>query len=308
MEHGTPDLRSIEDGVATVIPIRALTDSENLSHSIRRDAGVVQDKRLRIVIAMLRQTVHEMTMKGRPQVQVDWVPTYMMLADCLTKLMDRSMFRAFLTATAFTATAPSSRPKKAIAGALAVLAQARPAAATETSPAPVRLDSVTDLLFARVDVPVWMLLALLTLAIVGLGFACVFRFDRRRAAVVHVSVQTDPELPEPDPEHSEPTSAPSTVLRFPSSRAPERQNTSPDRPAPKAQPAGAPTPEAPTATTAVPGAALRPVPPTRRRDRRPNCPVCGRPMVLKPANAGGMLWGCTQWPRCNGSRRPHDLG
>ena len=38
------------------IPTHAFTVSDNLETTIRRDSGVVRDKRLCIVIAMLRQT------------------------------------------------------------------------------------------------------------------------------------------------------------------------------------------------------------------------------------------------------------
>src|SRR3974390_290810 len=38
----------------------------------------------------------------------------------------------------------------------------------------------------------------------------------------------------------------------------------------------------------------------------PNCPECGRPMQLRTArrgpNAGGQFWGCTGYPKCDGTR------
>jgi len=130
MVDGSPDLRAIEVGQVSV-PVRALTDSENLSHSIKRDAGAVQDKRLRIVIAMLRQTVHELSLRGKHLVTVEWVPTHLMVADALTKIMDRAMLRAFLKATAFSVVC--ARPRKAVASALAVVSQLRTAGASDSA-------------------------------------------------------------------------------------------------------------------------------------------------------------------------------
>ena len=75
-----------------LIPLHVMTDSENLAQAIRRDAGQIQDKRLRIVIAMLRQTC-----EIEPSVTIRWVPTHLMVADPLTKLgLDPALFRAFL--------------------------------------------------------------------------------------------------------------------------------------------------------------------------------------------------------------------
>lgn len=46
--------------------------------------------------------------------------------------------------------------------------------------------------------------------------------------------------------------------------------------------------------------------------KNPSCPVptCGRPMTLRTArrgpNAGGQFWGCTDYPRCKGTRQYND--
>ena len=37
----------------------------------------------------------------------------------------------------------------------------------------------------------------------------------------------------------------------------------------------------------------------------PNCPKCESPMRLKAAHRGGMFYGCTTYPDCNGSRPPN---
>ena len=64
------------------IPILQLTDSDNLEKSVTMDAGVVKDKRLRIVIAMLRQTFNQAA-----RVRLVWIPTHLMVADALTKIV-----------------------------------------------------------------------------------------------------------------------------------------------------------------------------------------------------------------------------
>ena len=69
-----------------------MTDSENLAQAIRKGAGQIQDKRLRIVIAMLRQTCDI-----EPSVTIEWTPTHLMVADPLTKMgLDLRLVRAFL--------------------------------------------------------------------------------------------------------------------------------------------------------------------------------------------------------------------
>ena len=37
----------------------------------------------------------------------------------------------------------------------------------------------------------------------------------------------------------------------------------------------------------------------------PNCPKCESPMKLRTAHRGGMFYGCTTYPDCNGSRPPN---
>ena len=38
----------------------------------------------------------------------------------------------------------------------------------------------------------------------------------------------------------------------------------------------------------------------------PRCPKCDNRMLVKKANHGGMFFGCSQWPACNGSRSWRD--
>ena len=62
-------------------PITVFTDSDNLTESCRFDSGAVKDKRLRIVIAMLREVL-----EIEPWVKILWISTNRMFADGLTKI------------------------------------------------------------------------------------------------------------------------------------------------------------------------------------------------------------------------------
>jgi restriction system protein len=45
--------------------------------------------------------------------------------------------------------------------------------------------------------------------------------------------------------------------------------------------------------------------PVASQGRSPNCPKCGKPLVLRTARkgprTGSQFWGCSGWPGCNGS-------
>ncbi len=49
-----------------------------------------------------------------------------------------------------------------------------------------------------------------------------------------------------------------------------------------------------------------PAPPTHQAEDASECPVCSSPMVLRTArkgsNAGSQFWGCSQYPKCRGTR------
>ena len=62
-------------------PTACCTDSDNLDKSIKSDSGTVKDKRLWIVVAMLREVV-----ELEPWLKVLWINTQRMVADGLTKL------------------------------------------------------------------------------------------------------------------------------------------------------------------------------------------------------------------------------
>ena len=62
-------------------PVTVYTDSDNLIKSCRADSGAVKDKRLRIVIAMLREVL-----EIEPWVKILWISTNRMFADGLTQI------------------------------------------------------------------------------------------------------------------------------------------------------------------------------------------------------------------------------
>ena len=84
--------------------IHAVTDSQNLADNVDNDAGASADKRLRIVVAMLREAF-----SLAENAYLTWIPTWRMLADALTKLVCGSMLRAALSGQRFTATPPVKR-------------------------------------------------------------------------------------------------------------------------------------------------------------------------------------------------------
>ena len=73
-------LRSVAN-IKDKYPITVFTDSDNLTKSCRFDSGAVKDKRLRIVIAMLREVL-----EIEPWVKILWISTNRMFADGLTKI------------------------------------------------------------------------------------------------------------------------------------------------------------------------------------------------------------------------------
>ena len=79
-KQGISTLRRVER-IQKRIPITCLTDSDNLTKSVRQDSGGVKDKRLRIVISMLRGVL-----ELEHWVKIVWGPTNRMVADGFTKL------------------------------------------------------------------------------------------------------------------------------------------------------------------------------------------------------------------------------
>ena len=276
MANGRPDLRAIEQGAVSV-PVRALTDSENLSQSIRRDAGSVQDRRLRIVIAMLRQTVHD---RGSKHVTtIEWVPTYKMVADALTKIMDRGMIQAFLMSSAFVA-----RPRTMARTIMALhsLKMVRADSDSGSEPRGVSLRSalgtVLTALQTEVVLPLWVVLLALGALIILMVIVL-----RPTAPAVKAHPAVGQSLPKPETETAPRPSPQSPRFRESTSAA----STS-------AMPIAKPT----TDDSIV----------DRTGKMPPKCPLCGRNMIKKAANAGGKFWGCPIWPKCKGTRRPFEHG
>ena len=79
-KQGVSTLRTVER-TRNIYPIYCFTDSDNLTKSCRQDSGGVKDKRLRIVISMLREVL-----EIEPWVKIVWGPTNRMIADAFTKL------------------------------------------------------------------------------------------------------------------------------------------------------------------------------------------------------------------------------
>ena len=85
-----------------------LTDSKNLEETVEKDAGVVADKRLRIVVSMLRESF------GLPHSVLRWIPTHTMVADALTKIMEAGILMSFMSGRDYKFTAPTPKAKKLI--------------------------------------------------------------------------------------------------------------------------------------------------------------------------------------------------
>ena len=121
MEHGQfmrhfleelfspPDTRlsNIESN-AVSRPILVITDSDNLKITVNRDSGTCADKRLRIVVSMLRESV-----EAKENTTLIWARTEAMVADGLTKkLGSLAILIAFFASKKFVIP-PSQRKRQA---------------------------------------------------------------------------------------------------------------------------------------------------------------------------------------------------
>ena len=90
--HGGTDmpltLKRLEAFSPSSFKVRVMSDANNLTVSAQKDSGKLQDKRLIIVIAMLRRGFH-----ASEDALFQWEPTYKMVVDALTKLMDGPVIR-----------------------------------------------------------------------------------------------------------------------------------------------------------------------------------------------------------------------
>ena len=68
------------DGNELLLPVMWYTDAKSLYDVVTRDTSMAADKRLRLILAQLRELI------AQPGVRMEWVDTQLMLADALTKL------------------------------------------------------------------------------------------------------------------------------------------------------------------------------------------------------------------------------
>ena len=236
------------------------------------DAGQIQDKRLRIVVCMLRPAVHE-----EPRVALVWQPTYRMVADGLTKIID----------TAFVVIETRQRAMSALVATLATLPRCR----GELVPmgfdwqrvfiAEAHAEQLTSIILIATGVFIGGIMMLLFLG-------CVFFAFRQGVGVVpapsaEVSALFRP-MPSNSPDHPlEPDEAEGEPYPNDEASEPAAAAAVPTLPVPKAEPKAKPR----TRFTYA-------------------CPKCtASPMLRKAARRGGWFYGCHTWPVCNGSRRPN---
>ncbi|CAK0854411.1 unnamed protein product [Prorocentrum cordatum] len=101
---GPPRLKDVERQ-ADDIKMTTFTDSKNLEETVEKDAGVVQDKRLRIVVSFLRETFAPAAAILR------WIPTRGIVAGALAKVMRAGLLMAFMSGrdVGFSVPAPKSK-------------------------------------------------------------------------------------------------------------------------------------------------------------------------------------------------------
>ena len=81
------------DDLSLKRPGEIYSDSNGLVTHIKSDCGQSTDKRFRIVAAMIRDCV-----QPNSQLKLTWIPTWSMVADSLTKIMEASILLAFFSA------------------------------------------------------------------------------------------------------------------------------------------------------------------------------------------------------------------
>ena len=80
--HGLRMVMKRLEQEATGLPLVSLTDSYSLAELVAKDSGQTSDKRLRIVIAMLREATEK-----TENCRLLWLNTKLMLADGLTNVL-----------------------------------------------------------------------------------------------------------------------------------------------------------------------------------------------------------------------------
>lgn len=133
--HTRMDLHHVEK-LAIGKPIYVLTDSNNIGTTVKSDAGQVADKRLRIVVSMLRESFTEdENDELYENAKLHWIPTTHMVCDALTKVMCTLMLVAFMMSKRFEVPAATGkrrtlRAAEVLTAGMGMLVQAR-ASSTE---------------------------------------------------------------------------------------------------------------------------------------------------------------------------------
>ncbi len=180
-----------------------LTDAKSLESCVNSDTGVIQDKRLRIVVCMLRETVARTVDK----VTLKWIPTWLMLADALTKFVLGAAVRAAMGCRPY---APQPLTKRGASLGLAALAfgVSQTKAASEEVALKVPLSdagapeyiTITINMSADVAIKLGVLLLLLLLTLMAVVSAWVWCVWQRRRPVLGrgvVSFASDASAPSP---------------------------------------------------------------------------------------------------------------
>ena len=171
--HTSPGSLRLKNGFKELtLPVACFSESNSLVTSISKDAGHSSDKRLAIVLGMLREVVGG----GEPCVTSKWVPTWRMMADALTKLgISPALLVAF-----FGAAKANPAPTKAKAVCLLALLRAASAAEVTLEPGAGQCSAggylFEDLIVVAVFVAFFV--AFLTCC---LGWACCWRHTAEAA-------------------------------------------------------------------------------------------------------------------------------
>ena len=93
--HAEVNLRGLERKAELTRDLYVRTDSDSLNSTVSKESGAVQDKRLYVVIAALREAFRQLRRET-----LRWVPTQQMVADALTKWSDTKLLLAVVGSSA----------------------------------------------------------------------------------------------------------------------------------------------------------------------------------------------------------------
>ena len=178
MPPGT-DLKMIEQ-IASTHKTFVFTDSGSLSETVKKDAGMVADRRFRIVVAQLKQ------MFAKSGMSLVWCNSQQMLADGLTKVLTPCMaLMALMAAKAYHV--PPGRTKGPMRAALIVAQLGR----AEAMVSGMDISNDNFLVFLGIVVFLLMIIVLLMLLVVvaGVMFNCQKNSQNPRV-VINAECQT----------------------------------------------------------------------------------------------------------------------